>query len=195
MGRLSGGEKSRLTLARILKNGGNFLMLDEPTNDLDLPTLRILEEALLAFAGCVVVISHDRYFLNRVCNGILAFEGDGDIYFSEGNYDYYIEKRKSRKKEDKTAPNQNKKGDTRVKEKIKKLTWKEKKELDAIEEDITKAEENVKRIESIFSSVDFYDKYADKTNELNLELNEAKEKVKKLYERWEELEKIAAMQG
>ncbi len=195
VGRLSGGEKSRLTLARILKNGGNFLMLDEPTNDLDLPTLRILEEALLAFAGCVVVVSHDRYFLNRVCNGILAFEGDGDIYFSEGNYDYYIEKRKSRKKEDKTAPNQNKKGDTRVKEKIKKLTWKEKKELDAIEEDITKAEENVKRIESIFSSVDFYDKYADKTNELNLELNEAKEKVKKLYERWEELEKIAAMQG
>ncbi len=96
VGRLSGGEKSRLTLARILKNGGNFLMLDEPTNDLDLPTLRILEEALLSFNGCVVVVSHDRYFLNRVCNGILAFEGDGKVYFSEGNYEYYIEKKKTR---------------------------------------------------------------------------------------------------
>ena len=73
VGRLSGGEKSRLTLAKILCAGGNFLMLDEPTNDLDLPTLRILEEALAAFEGCVMVVSHDRYFLNRVCNGILAF--------------------------------------------------------------------------------------------------------------------------
>ncbi|MBL1212215.1 MAG: ATP-binding cassette domain-containing protein [Ignavibacteriae bacterium] len=195
VGRLSGGEKSRLTLARILKNGGNFLMLDEPTNDLDLPTLRILEEALLAFDGCVVVVSHDRYFLNRVCNGILAFEGDGEIYFSEGDYDYYIEKRKSRKKELKPANSKNKKGDTRVKEKVRKLTWKEKKELETIEENILKAEENVERIESIFSSKDFYDKYADKTNELNLELEQAKAKVQKLYERWEELEKIAEMQG
>ena len=94
VGRLSGGEKSRLTLARILKNGGNFLLLDEPTNDLDLPTLRILEEALISFKGCVVIVSHDRYFLNRVCNGIIAFEEGGELYFSEGNYDYYIEKRK-----------------------------------------------------------------------------------------------------
>ena len=74
---LSGGERSRLLLARILKNGGNFLILDEPTNDLDLPTLRVLEEALIAFPGVVLVVSHDRYFLNRVCTDILAFEGDG----------------------------------------------------------------------------------------------------------------------
>ena len=195
VGRLSGGEKSRLTLARILKNGGNFLMLDEPTNDLDLPTLRILEEALLAFDGCVVVVSHDRYFLNRVCNGILAFEGDSETYFSEGNYDYYIEKRKNRKNELNSSSNQNKKGDTRVKEKVRKLTWKEKKELETIEEDIMKAEKNVERIESIFSSKDFYEKYADKTKELNFELVQAKEKVKALYERWEELEKISLMHG
>ncbi len=70
-------KKSRITLANILKNGGNFLILDEPTNDLDLPTLRILEEALLSFDGCVVVVSHDRYFLNRVCNGILALRTVG----------------------------------------------------------------------------------------------------------------------
>ena len=90
---LSGGERSRLLLARILKCGGNFLMLDEPTNDLDLPTLRVLEEALLAFPGVVCVVSHDRYFLNRVCTDILAFEGDGAIHHSAGDYDYYLEKK------------------------------------------------------------------------------------------------------
>ena len=100
VGKLSGGEKSRLTLAKILARGGNFLMLDEPTNDLDLPTLRILEEALISFEGCVMVVSHDRYFLNRVCTGILALEGNNEIYYSEGDYDYYIEKRKQRKQSD-----------------------------------------------------------------------------------------------
>jgi ATP-binding cassette subfamily F protein uup len=190
VGRLSGGEKSRLTLARILKNGGNFLMLDEPTNDLDLPTLRILEEALLAFNGCVVVVSHDRYFLNRVCNGILAFEGNGKVYFSEGNYDYYIEKRRDIILNENTDQKKDKKEYSKVKNKIRKLTWKEKKELETIEEDIIAAEENVKRIEYIFASPDFYEKYATKTNELNAELNEAKMQVSILYKRWEELENI-----
>ncbi len=190
VGRLSGGEKSRLTLARILKNGGNFLMLDEPTNDLDLPTLRILEEALLAFEGCVVVVSHDRYFLNRVCNGILAFEGDGEVYFSEGNYDYYIEKRTSRKKKENTTTQRVKKENTKTEPKVKKLTWKEKKELETIEAEIMKAEEDVERIEGFFSSEDFYEKYATKTNELNAELAKARKLVEKLYSRWEELEKV-----
>ena len=94
MKKLSGGERSRLLLARILKSGGNFLILDEPTNDLDLPTLRVLEEALIAFPGVVLVVSHDRYFLNRVCTDILAFEGDGKIHHSVGDYDYYLEKKK-----------------------------------------------------------------------------------------------------
>src|ERR1019366_2762029 len=91
--KLSGGERSRLLLARILKCGGNFLILDEPTNDLDLPTLRVLEEALIAFPGVTCVVSHDRYFLNRVCTDILAFEGDGKIHHSVGDYDYYLEKK------------------------------------------------------------------------------------------------------
>ncbi len=91
--KLSGGERSRLLLARILKTGGNFLILDEPTNDLDLPTLRVLEEALIAFPGVTCVVSHDRYFLNRVCTDILAFEGDGKIHHSVGDYDYYLEKK------------------------------------------------------------------------------------------------------
>lgn len=190
VGRLSGGEKSRLTLAKILKDGGNFLLLDEPTNDLDLPTLRILEEALISFEGCVVAVSHDRYFLNRVCNGILAFEENGGIYFSEGNYDYYIQKRK--KKEDPTnVPIKKEKKDGVVeKEKIRKLTWKEKKELEEMEENILSAEAEIERIENIFSSPDFYEKYATQTNDLNCLLDEAKLKAKQFYERWDELEKI-----
>ncbi|MCU7496177.1 MAG: ABC-F family ATP-binding cassette domain-containing protein [Ignavibacteria bacterium] len=191
--RLSGGEKSRLLLARILKNGGNFLILDEPTNDLDLPTLRILEEALSAFNGCVIVVSHDRYFLNRVCNGILAFEGEGNVYFSEGDYDYYLEKRKLRLKEieqKNPAPMQKEKAAEKPKPASRKLKWKEARELETIEQDIIAAEDEVARIEAIFSSADFYEKYARQTNELTAELEKAKERVKMLFERWEELEKI-----
>ncbi len=190
VGRLSGGEKSRLTLAKILKNGGNFLLLDEPTNDLDLPTLRILEEALIAFEGCVVVVSHDRYFLNRVCIGILAFEENNEIYYSEGDYDYYIEKRKLRINEDDVIKSKQKKEDTRIKIKSRKLTWKENKELETIEENILSEEAEIERIESIFSSPDFYEKHATKTNELNKQLDEAKLRVQNLFERWDELEKI-----
>lgn len=189
VGRLSGGEKSRLTLARILKNGGNFLLLDEPTNDLDLPTLRVLEEALIAFDGCVIVVSHDRYFLNRICNGILAFEGNGEIFFSEGNYDYYIEKRKTRLKNNVALGSKEKKEVVRSKPKLKKLTWKEAKELETIEEDILKAESEVERIEGIFSSPDFYERYAAQTTELTGQLELAKTRVHQLFERWDELEK------
>lgn len=191
--RLSGGEKSRLLLARILKNGGNFLILDEPTNDLDLPTLRILEEALSEFEGCAIVVSHDRYFLNRVCNGILAFEGDGKVVFSEGDYDYYLEKRNIRRKEaiQKLQPAvKPSREEEKPKPAIRKLKWKEAKELETIEEDIMAAEEEVARIESIFSVPDFYEKYAKQTTELTAELDAAKVKVKALYDRWEELERI-----
>jgi len=190
IGRLSGGEKSRLTLAKILAKGGNFLLLDEPTNDLDLPTLRILEEALISFEGCVMVVSHDRYFLNRICNGILALEGNGEIYFSEGDYDYYVEKRQLRIREEETAKPKEKKEDTRSKSKAKKLSYKDAKELEQIEEKIMLAEGEVKRIEKIFASSDFYEKYAVKTNELNRQLEEVKENVKKLYDRWDELERM-----
>ena len=190
VGRLSGGERSRLTLAKILRNGGNFLLLDEPTNDLDLPTLRVLEEALISFDGCVVVVSHDRYFLNRVCNGILAFEGGGKIYFSEGNYDYYLEKRKHRINSVEESKMREKKEDSRVKQKVRKLTWKEAKELERIEEEIMNAEAEVEEIENIFSSPDFYEKYATQTNELNDKLKAAKERINYLFKRWEKLEKI-----
>ena len=188
VGKLSGGERSRLTLAKILKNGGNFLLLDEPTNDLDLPTLRILEEALIGFAGCVVVVSHDRYFLNRVCNGILAFENDGALYVSEGNYDYYLEKRKHVLSKTSDETTRTKKEDTRVRKTTVKLTWKENKELENIETDIANAESDIQRIEGLFSDPDFYQKHGDKMPQLNEELLAAKNKAELLYKRWEELE-------
>ncbi|HOD30162.1 MAG TPA: energy-dependent translational throttle protein EttA, partial [Smithellaceae bacterium] len=96
VGALSGGERNRVHLARMLKEGGNVLLLDEPTNDLDVNTLRALEDALESFAGCVVVISHDRWFLDRICTHILAFEGDSKVFFFDGNYSEYEEDRKSR---------------------------------------------------------------------------------------------------
>ena len=92
---LSGGERARLMLAKVLKSGGNLLVLDEPTNDLDLPSLRMLEEAIADFAGSVLVVSHDRYFLDRICDQIIAFE-DGGVHITPGNYSYYLEKRQER---------------------------------------------------------------------------------------------------
>ena len=96
VGTLSGGERNRLHLAKLLKSGGNVLLLDEPTNDLDVDTLRALEEALLEFAGCVVVISHDRWFLDRIATHMLAFEGDSNVVWFEGNYQDYEADRKRR---------------------------------------------------------------------------------------------------
>ena len=93
---LSGGERNRLHLATLLKSGGNVLLLDEPTNDLDVDTLRALEEALVSFAGCAVVISHDRWFLDRIATHILAFEGDSQVVWFEGNYQDYEADRKRR---------------------------------------------------------------------------------------------------
>jgi ATP-binding cassette ChvD family protein len=97
VGDLSGGERNRLHLAKLLKSGGNVLLLDEPTNDLDVDTLRALEDALLRFAGCVVVVSHDRWFLDRIATHILAFEGDGEVYWYEGDYQGYAADFKRRK--------------------------------------------------------------------------------------------------
>ena len=95
-GLLSGGERNRVHLAKLLKSGGNLLLLDEPTNDLDVEMLRALEEALLDFGGCAVVISHDRWFLDRIATHILAFEGDSRVAWCDGNYQTYEAQRKER---------------------------------------------------------------------------------------------------
>ena len=104
IGDLSGGERNRVHLAKVLKSGGNVLLLDEPTNDLDIETLRALEDALLAFPGCAVVISHDRWFLDRIATHILAFEGNSEVVWFEGNYQEYVEDHRKRKGEDAAQP-------------------------------------------------------------------------------------------
>jgi ATP-binding cassette subfamily F protein uup len=199
---LSGGERSRLLLAKVLKRGGNFLILDEPTNDLDLPTLRILEEALMVFTGVVLVVSHDRYFLNRVCTGILAFEDNGEVVYSEGDYDYYCEKKANPvqrlptwPKESRKAASSAKASSTEAKARPRKLTWKEQKEVEGMEKAIMQAEGEVERIEGVFASPEFHEKHASKTKELQQELVAAKAKAKKLYARWEELESLAKAEG
>ena len=202
---LSGGERSRLLLARILKNGGNFLILDEPTNDLDLPTLRVLEEALIAFPGTVLVVSHDRYFLNRVCTDVLAFEGDGKIHHSVGDYDYYLEKKQratvaaSRQSAATLDTNKNHAAlsrDTATKAakpaKPRKLSFKEARELEGMEAQIHAVDAEIARIEGLFASPDFHRTHATQTNQLNADLAAAKENLAKLYARWEELEAIKA---
>ena len=95
IGKLSGGERNRVHLAKLLRSGGNLLLLDEPTNDLDVDTLRALENALLAFPGCAMVISHDRWFLDRVATHVLAFEGDSQVTWFEGNFEAYEEHRRA----------------------------------------------------------------------------------------------------
>ena len=195
---LSGGERSRLLLARILKGGGNFLILDEPTNDLDLPTLRVLEEALVAFPGVICVVSHDRYFLNRVCTDILAFEGDGKITHSVGSYDYYVEKR------DRAAGLNESEPPARISaakaapvkpppDRPRKLSFKEARELEGMEAQILAAETEVARIEALFAAPDFHRTHATQTNQLVAELGAAKQQVTELYARWGELDAIRAL--
>ena len=93
MGTLSGGERNRVQMAKMLAQGGNVLLLDEPTNDLDLPTLRVLEQALLDFPGCAIVVTHDRFFLDRIANHILVLESGGVHHFHPGNYESWRERR------------------------------------------------------------------------------------------------------
>lgn len=191
---LSGGERSRALLAKILKRGGNVIVLDEPTNDLDLGTLRLLEEALTGFTGSVIVVSHDRYFLNRVCTGILAFEGEGVVRYHVGDYDYYLEKRAGRGRPE-TRPAAGGGASIpgkKAKERPRKLKWKEERELEEIEGLILETESEVTSLESIFAAPDFFEKHSGDWQELEGKLAAGKKRIAGLYTRWEELEALKA---
>lgn len=193
--RLSGGEKARLTLAKILKGGGNFLILDEPTNDLDLITLRILEEALADYDGCLIVVSHDRYFLNRVCSHIIAFEPDGSITTTVGDYEYYAQKRAERlagqqeaerKRREEAKPG--KTPPSTPKNPPKKLSYKEERELESLEVKIAETEARIAEIETLFSSPDFFTLHGRESPALQEELEACRTRLDECYVRWEELE-------
>jgi len=192
---LSGGERSRVMLAKILRRGGNLLILDEPTNDLDLATLRVLEEALAGFGGSVLAVSHDRYFLNRICTGILAFEGDGRVRYCVGNYDYYLEMRERQagqasEQEPARAPASSVAAPGGGK--ARKLKWKEERELETMEATILEAEEEVGRLERVFAAPDFHEKHGSDAQALHGNLGAARKRVAGLYARWAELEGIKA---
>jgi len=178
---LSGGERARLLLAKMLLEGANFLILDEPTNDLDLMTLRVLEEALLDFDGSCVVVTHDRAFLDRVCTGILAFEGDGKIvrYASRSQ----AEAGMAAKAEVKVSkPKAQRKPD-----RPKKLSWKEQREFDALPQNLEDAELALAELEDKLADPDTWTDPAG-ARLVQEQHAAATAKVEALYERWEELE-------
>jgi ATP-binding cassette subfamily F protein uup len=195
MRNLSGGERNRVILAKKLLRGGNVLVLDEPTNDLDLSTLRVLEEAILAFEGAAILVSHDRYFLNRLCTHLIVFEdGRTQPYFSAGNYDDYLRYREQREAADRarTAGEEQRaapaKSQSASGNGAKPLNYKEKRELESIEDTIHAAEAEVARLESKISMPDFYTQPHETTRETLAGLDQAKANVAALYARWEELE-------
>lgn len=192
IGNLSGGEKNRVLLAKILKRGGNFLVLDEPTNDLDLPTLRVLEEALINFSGTSLVVSHDRWFLDRVCDRVIVFEGGDLVTVNEGNYSYYLQKRKAwdaAAAAAKPKPSKKKRVRDRSNE-PRKLKWKEERELEGIEDAILEIETDIEEIEAKLNDPGFYVENAASAGELSKTLEKRREEAEALYDRWEELEEI-----
>ena len=196
---LSGGERSRVLLAKIVKRGGNVLLLDEPTNDLDLSTLRLLEEALIQFKGTIVLVSHDRYFMNRVCTHTLALNGDGSIQFDVGNYEEFILRRAKMESSAKTQgkpPTQELPAIQIRSARAAKLTWKEERELEGIDQTILQAESKLAELEAILSDPVFYKERASEAQSVQVECENQREKVASLYERWEALEqkRIAALQ-
>lgn len=194
---LSGGEKARIIMAKILKTGGNFLILDEPTNDLDLTSLRLLEESLINYNGTLILVSHDRYFLNRVCDTIIAFEGNGELYTQVGDYDYYFEKSKERQELELAKSKTNKPkvvesspatAINNSNKKVAKLSFKEERELSLMEDLIAEKESKIEEIEALFIDPDFFNKYRDQSSAMQNEIAQLKLDVENLYLRWDELE-------
>ncbi len=189
---LSGGEQSRVLLAKILRRGGNFLILDEPTNDLDLQTLRVLEEAILAFQGCVLVVSHDRYFLDRVCDQLIAFEGAGRVHLCAGNYSYYQEKRAAAAAAELTlAQGVKTKPAPRTRpEKPRRITQKEQRELEALEPEIAALESAIAAIEAKLNDPGFFIEHAAEAPAMVSDVDAKKAELEAKMERWAALEEL-----
>ena len=214
VGQLSGGERNRVQLAKLLRRGGNLLVLDEPTNDLDLITLGALEYALAEFPGCALIVSHDRWFLDRVATGILAFEGDGNVVFYEGDYSAYEAKSKANKMARIAAHNlaagiapantSGKKsgGSNGTSEaysrsesttgapssKPIKLSFRENKELAEMESTINQIETAVAELEALLNDGAVFKERASDVPALLAKLESDKVEIDRLYARWGELE-------
>ncbi len=191
---LSGGQLRRLRLARVIAQNANLLILDEPTNDLDIASLRALEDALVAYKGCIVVVSHDRYFLNRVCNSICAFES-GELVRYHGDYDNYREQRdqklEARRVSPASLPTDEPKpteAEPDPRDEPKKLSWKEKQRLEELEAEIEEAEAKKSDLEAALADPDLYASRSDQIAGLNTDLRDVTARLEELYAEWEALE-------
>ena len=185
--KLSGGEKRKLYLCTVLMKNPNFLVLDEPTNDLDIITLQILEEYLAEFPGCVIVISHDRYFMDKVIDHLLVFKGGGEIKDFPGNYSQYREWSRLATKADETTKKISKPKADYHNEVKRKLTYKEKMEMAQLEIDIERLESEKKEIETLLCGADVS---VDKITEMAKRLPLLNEELDEKSMRWLELSEI-----
>ncbi|HZH13629.1 MAG TPA: ABC-F family ATP-binding cassette domain-containing protein [Archangium sp.] len=195
---LSGGERNRLLLARLFLEGANVLVLDEPTNDLDIVTLNILEGLLLNFTGSVLLVTHDRYFLDKVATSILAFEGDGKVVRYEGNFAMYrrLKEQAQARAAASPAPSAKKaepvpQAEAKQARKPGKLSYKEQRELDGMESAIEAAETRKAELEAQLVDPSVYSS-ASKAAEVQRELGVTAAEVERLYARWQELQNLAA---
>lgn len=189
---LSGGQKNRLMLARVLANPGGLLILDEPTNDLDMETLDMLEEILSKYQGTLIIVSHDRDFLDQTVTKIMAFEGNGDIEMTIGGYsDYLLErKEKQRGSQPSNKKSEKNKAKTETKPKVKKLTFKLQFELDGLPLKISLLESDIKSLERRLSDPNLYSKNQNQFQDLTQKLNTAREELGAAEHRWLELDAL-----
>ncbi len=193
VGQLSGGEQARILIAELMRQPADILLLDEPTNDLDIPSLDVLEESLLSFPGALVLVSHDRFLLDSVCDRVLGFDGSGGVSFYADYEQWLDDLEKNRKEQASTDRLPRRKRNSNKEKKIKsgKLSYMDQREYDQIEEKIMESEEEQERLQTLM------DKPETTTNPQLLEsvwadLEKARKEVAKLYERWDDLEKKKA---
>ena len=189
---LSGGERNRLLLAKLFSKPSNILVLDEPTNDLDIETLELLEELVMEYPGTVLVVSHDREFVNNVVTSTLVFEGDAQVNEYVGGYDDWLQQSKNKTRAtadaEKAAADENKKAATGKAEKPKKLSYKDQRELDALPAQIESFEEEVESLQNLMASDEFYKQDKDKIVEVQKQLEKTQAGLAHCYTRWEQLE-------
>ena len=188
---LSGGEKSRLILARLMLQDSNLLILDEPTNDLDIPTLQLLDASLASFPGCVLMVTHDRFFLDKVATGVLAFEGEGAVTFYEGNYSNYRERKEQARVAEGALRVERREAQAQAvrPEKAKKgLSYAERIELEKLEEEIAELEQRFARVEAMLADPAAYAGVAGGIAGVSADYSRLEAELAASYARWEELE-------
>jgi ATP-binding cassette subfamily F protein uup len=183
---LSGGERNRIMLAKLFMRPSNLMVLDEPTNDLDIETLELLEEQVMNYKGTVLLVSHDRQFINNVVTSTLVFEGDGKVQEYAGGYDDWLFQRKQQKQVAKTPKKSAQ--ETKLTPKKVKLSFKEKYELENLPKEIETLEHELAEIQTKLANPDFYKNNTEIVSETNNRLIELQTKLDHCFVRWEELE-------